>query len=290
MRRWIPSRRTRSVSVLTLLTILTAMGVAPPLGAADSDARDTLRRTDAAEGERAQELARLQERLRRRSEEALARRKEQRERLQTLEAEARASRRRNDTILREIEKREERIAELGRTREEAVVRSEDLVARESAVKEQLERFLQELRGRIEAGIPWKTADRAASVTDAIEAMADPRTNGASSLASVGRLQKEQEAFGRLVESSTLGVEAGGGHRAVPAFHIGLLGVIFAGEEGPVIGFAGRGDSLEDGLTSLSSRPEAAKGYLQTIDILNRRRTPQLTDLYFPRLPIEGGER
>ena len=293
-----PSHRTRLpalVPAIVMIALGTGWNVLSAQ-AGDAPRGAEPRRTDAEALSRSQELIALQDRLRRRTEEALAKRREQRTRLDTLEAEARSARRRNDTIAREIEKREARIAELLSAATNANEKAEAVRTRETSIKERLRTFLRTLDGRIEGGIPWKIADRRAGVTGALEQLEDERTNAAAALASVGRLQKEQEAFGRLVESSTLSVEVNGTTRAVPAFHIGLLGVIFALEagddgQGAVIGFAGTGQSLEDGLAAVRSRPEAAKGYLQTIDILNRRRTPQLTNLFLPSLPTEkGGSR
>lgn len=292
-----PSHWTRLLALVPAI-----IGIAVVAGWIEAHAQDGVlpagekpNRTDAVRETRAEELKTLQDRLRRRTEEALAKRREQRTRLDTLEDEARASRRRNDTIQREIDKREARIAELRTAAESAREKAEAVRTREATIQDRLRVFLRFLDTRIADGIPWKVADRRAGVASAIEQLADERTNAAAALASVGRLQKEQEAFGRLVESSTLSVEVNGQLRAVPAFHIGLLGVVFAleaGEDGAaVIGFAGAGQSLEDGLAAVSGRPEAAKGYLQTIDILNRRRTPQLTNLFLPQLPTgKGGSR
>ena len=248
-----------------------------------------LTRTDATNS-RAQELSRLQDQLRRRSEEALAHRREQRARLDALTGEIRAAKRRNASIEREIEKRQLQLSEIEQKERTAREAAEKIIAREAALKRTMTEFLGGLGDKIAAGIPWKIADRQLSVSQVVDQIADERTNASAALSAVGRLQKEQEALSRLVESTTLDVKIDGKERAVKGFHLGLLGLIFSTDEGAVLGFAGPGQSLEAGLKTVESNPEAAKGYLHCVDILNRRRTPQLTDVYLPTLPVaKGGE-
>ena len=87
------------------------------------------------------------------------------------------------------------------------------------------------------------------------------------------------------------VETERGPIAVQGFHLGLLGVIFASDDGAVVGFAAAGATLEEGLESVRSAPGASAGYLRAVDILNRRRTPELTDLHLPKIRAEeGGSR
>ena len=251
---------------------------------------NSVERTDQTKETKSEELLRLQDQLRRRAEEALANRREQRTRLDALTGEASAARRRNEAIEREIGKRERKLEEIEGLDTAAREKSATILAREEALKSRMQTFLTSLGAKIEAGIPWKINDRRHSVRDASELLSDRRTSAAAALATLGRLQKEQEAIGRLVESSVLEVEVGAESRAVSGFHLGLIGVIFASEDGSVLGFAGPGETLEAGLATVEAHPEAARGYLHTVDILNRRRTPGLTDIFIPKLPLEKGGR
>jgi len=237
-----------------------------------------------------EELLRLQDQLRRRTESALADRKQQRARLDELEAEARAARRQNDAIARQLEKQKERLASIRSESSAAETRAREIEEREGRLKERIRTFLSALEQRIAGGIPWKIEDRRQAVADAIQMLGDPRTGAAAALATLARLQKEQEAVGRLVETGTLEIETAGGPIAVQGFHLGLLGVVFANDDGTIIGFATAGETLEGGLEAVREVPEAAKGYQRAVDILNRRRTPELTDIHLPELPVEGGGR
>lgn len=274
--------------VVALALCVMAAVCASPARAQAPD--DSVRTTNESGFTAAQELIRLQDQLRRRTEAALQRRKDQQARLDELDGEARAGRRQNDAIRRQIQKQEARLAEIRTKAETAAARAEEIETREAGLKETMVRFLERLEGRIQRGIPWKIEDRATAVRDAQQIIGDERTSAVSSVATVSRLQKEQEALGRLVEGGTLEVETDTGPKAVQGFHLGLLGVIFASDDGSVLGFAAAGETLEKGLETVRAVPGAAKGYLHTVDILNRRRTPELTDIHLPKLPVEkGGE-
>ncbi len=247
-----------------------------------------VKRSDSEAETKSQELMRLQEQLRRRSEAALQRRREQQDRLDALRAELNAGRRRNHAIQREIDKRKSKLEEISAQITEANSKEEQIIEKEQKLKDRIERFLSALQRRVESGIPWKIAERVHAIEEAVTLIGDQRTNAASALATAGRLLRDQEALGRLIESSVLEVETPDGPKAVSGFHLGLIGVIFASEDGTLLGFSGAGESLEAGLSAVEGRPEAAKGYLHTVDILNRRRTPQLVDLFLPKLPVEEG--
>lgn len=286
------NRRFPRLATLPLGIVLAATligGVLAPIAPAAAQNGD-VPRTDAVTNSRAQELSRLQDQLRRRSEEALAHRREQRARLDALSGEIRSAKRRNASIQREIDKRQLQLSEIEAKETRAREEAEKIVTREAALKRTMNGYLRGLEGKIAAGIPWKITDRKHSVTQVLDQLADERTGAAAALAAVGRLQKEQEALARLVESNTLDVSIDGNERAVKGFHLGLLGVIYSADDGAVLGFASAGQTLEEGLETVRTRPEAAKGYLHCVDILNRRRTPQLTDVFLPTLPVEkGGE-
>ena len=274
------------------LVLLASIGTAVLLSAQLYGQADTpVQRSDSESETKSQELMRLQDQLRRRSEAALQRRREQQDRLDALRAELNAGRRRNDAIQREIDQRKSRLEEISAQTAEAMTKDERIADEEQKLKDRTEQFLSSLQRRVESGIPWKISERVHAIQEAVTLIGDQRTNAASALATAGRLLRDQEALGRLIESSILEIETPDGPKAVSGVHLGLIGVIFASDDGTLLGFSGAGESLEAGLSAVDGRPEAAKGYLHTVDILNRRRTPQLVDLLLPKLPVEeGGSR
>jgi len=133
---------------------------------------------------------------------------------------------------------------------------------------QMGTHLDRLEAAIDGGIPWQIDDRKRSVIEARATMEPPeqdrKPNPAAVLAALGRVQKEEEAIARLVETGSVTVDVGGGETLqVSAFHFGLLAVIFANEEGSVVGYARAGETLEEGLAAVDPDSAAADGYLRT---------------------------
>lgn len=235
----------------------------------------------------ATELAQLNAEMREVRSAALATRRAQLDRLKSVESELQAKKR---TIAR-LEQ------ELAKVQSEVTQREAKLAGIESRrqVREQvfadlkatISQYLTDLDARIARGIPWQIESRRNLLALSQQALTRPTSGPAEALAILGRHQKDEEALGRLVEVENFAVNVPGqGEVAVKAVHLGLLGVIYANPEGSVIGFAGPGQTLEEGLALVESKPEAADGYLKVIEILNRERNASLIDLYFPSLPIE----
>lgn len=249
-----------------------------------------------ADGQKAQEnstgglekeLAVLQEKLRRRSMEELERRKSQLSRLNQLRYESRNQERLNSAIQKQVSELEEKIAESVGKSSAAIREAEQILAQENILKERVRQFLDALKNRILGGIPWKISERSRTIDNALELIQSEETSAQVAIATAGRMVKEQEALGRLVEFGIVEIEVNGETRGIQGFHFGLLGVVFSDAEGNVFGWAGPGQSLETGIAAVSS--EASEGYLMAVDILNRRRTPGLVNLQIPSLQMKGDQ-
>lgn len=233
------------------------------------------------------ELAVLQEKLRRRSMEELERRKSQLSRLNQLRYESRNQERLNSAIQKQVSELEKKISESVGKSSAAIRETEQILTQENLLKERIRRFLDALKNRILGGIPWKISERVRTIDNALELIQSEETSAQVAIATAGRMVKEQEALGRLVEFGIVEIEVDGETRGIQGFHFGLLGVVFSDAEGNVFGWAGPGQSLENGIAAGSS--EASEGYLMAVDILNRRRTPGLVNLQIPSLQMKGDQ-
>ena len=233
------------------------------------------------------ELSALQEKLRRRSLEELERRKAQLNRLDQLRYESRNQERLNNAIQKQLSELEEKVSESDEKTSLAVNESEQIQTQENRLKERVVGFLQSLKNRISNGIQWKKSERVASVETSLQLIRNEETSAQTAIAAAGRMVKEQEAFGRLVEFGIIEIEVDGETRGIEGFHFGLLGVVFSDAEGNVFGWSGPGQSIEKGISKGSA--ESAAGYLMAVDILNRKRTPGLVNLQVPSLQMRGDE-
>ena len=233
------------------------------------------------------ELAVLQEKLRRRSMEELERRKSQLSRLNQLRYESRNQERLNSAIQKQVSELEKKISESVGKSSAAIRETEQILTQENLLKERIRRFLDVLKDRILGGIPWKISERVRTIDNALELIQSEETSAQVAIATAGRMVKEQEALGRLVEFGIVEIEVDGETRGIQGFHFGLLGVVFSDAEGNVFGWAGPGQSLENGIAAGPS--EASEGYLMAVDILNRRRTPGLVNLQIPSLQMKGDQ-
>lgn len=217
-------------------------------------------------------------------------RKEKQDRLRELVAEERAVTRPLKSLEERIQKLREKIkSETAKLKEQ----ERDLAAKKNLtgeLKSHMKSYLDAVRAHIDTGIPWKQAFRRDSVGQAAAVVDDEKAALFPSLAAVGRIHQEEEALGRLVELSTIEVPYAGRKLALQGFHLGLLAVIYANEEGSVLGFVQAGQEIREGIEAVEKTPLAQEGYLAAVDILRRRRTPGIVDLYLPALPVEkGGE-
>lgn len=154
----------------------------------------------------------------------------------------------------------------------------------------MKEYLDKVEAHVDSGIPWQKTERKRAIKQVRDLLAAEDATPSAGLGAVGRIHQEEESLGRLVESGTVEVNLGKEAVAVQAFHLGLLAVIFANDDATVIGFARAGETLEEGLEATMGNPDAASGYMAAVDILRRRRTPSIIDLYLPSLPVreEGG--
>jgi len=233
------------------------------------------------------ELSTLQEKLRRRSLEELERRKAQLNRLDQLRYESRNQERLNNAIQKTLSELDQKISESDAKTSLAVNESMEIQTQENRLKERVVGFLQSLKNRISNGIPWKKSERVASVETSLQLIRNEDTSAQAAIAAAGRMVKEQEALGRLVEFGIIEVEVDGETRGIEGFHFGLLGVVFSDAEGNVFGWAGPGQSIESGISKDSS--DSATGYLMAVDILNRKRTPGLVNIQVPSLQVKGDQ-
>ena len=239
----------------------------------------------------AAKLERLQKKLRRISQEALQDRKTQQRRLTELRREQHFQEKTLQAFQKEVDKRQALLDEKKDKKRELEQQIESGNARAAAVSAQILEFYSELQELVEAGIPWQKTQRLDSISKGRMALeGDQKNNPQFGLTNASRLQKEEESLGRLVESSQVLVEVPGKDDpySVDAFHLGLLAVVFASEDGSIIGYAGQGETLEEGMKIVEDKPEAADGYIKVVEILKRRRTPALIDIYFPKLPVDKG--
>ena len=217
-------------------------------------------------------------------------RRELQEGLRDLAAEERSVGQTLESLRRKLDKlkeqRDAKRAEIDKLRGETAEKH----AASQVLVERTSTFLEEVVARIAKDIPWNREERIAAIErtrkSLIPAIEKERKNVSpgAALAAASRVQKEEEAQARLVEQSAVNLKTSDGTLNVQAFHLGLLAVVFASEDGTVLGYAGAGQKLEDGLETVAGKPEAADGYLRAVDILRRRRTPDIVELYFPSMP------
>ncbi len=235
------------------------------------------------------ELLDLQARIRAAEARLLDRRRTSEERLRDLAAEKLAAERSLESLKGAGEAREKVLASLKASlaaREKEAARLQHEL---SAALEPLKQHFDRVEKLIDGGIAWKVNERKAAVRKARESFGGRDAQPAPGLQRAGLLQEEEEALGKLVEAGAVEVELHGESAAVPAFHLGLLGVVLVSPEGKIAGFAGPGQSLKEGLDASKGHTDASKGYLQAIEILRRRRAPGLVDLHVPSLPTQVEE-
>lgn len=249
------------------------------------------------------ELEKLQQEIRERQETLRSNRQVEVERIRALNAEKTAAERVVAGLEREVgrleEELEKRKTELARIKAE----TDEIRAPAESLTPRFEEFLATIENDVRQGIPWQNGKSGGDLR--LESISTVRRllrtedgqpgNPAVVLSGLGRVAKEEEAFARLVETADASLEVGGETLSISAFHLGALAVIYASQDGHTIGFARAGESLEDGLQAAGSEEPgagvAADGYLKAVDILRRRRTPDIVELYFPSLPVakEGNE-
>lgn len=233
------------------------------------------------------ELSRLQRKLRTLRTEAMNARKTQVDRRKELASEERVLERGLDGLKALLEKRRAEVEKRKTETEEKKEKIAGLTKRAEAIQASFQEFLDRVDKHIASSIDWKTRLRKSSLEKVKSVVAQDKTALGEGLGAISRIQKEEESLARLVETGVLQLKLDGETTAVQAFHLGLLAVVFASEDGRLVGYAQRGEDPADSLDA-AREAGAVEGYLTAVDILRRRRTPTVVDLYLPSLPVAAG--
>lgn len=236
-----------------------------------------------------EELLSLQHRIREERAAAAKNRISFQERVKELKAEERLVSRSLDALKEELARREKELTEKKKRHDEEAAAVEKLKAPSDKILAAARTYLEDVRSLVVNGIPWKIDERTQAIDGVLRLLSAKDASASSAVSAAARIHAEEEALGRLVESAAVNVSVGKEEFAVEAFHLGLIAVIFASEDASILGFARAGETLEDGLQAARGNPAAASGYLAAVDILRRRRTPSLVDLFIPAFAVADEE-
>lgn len=211
-------------------------------------------------------------------------------RVEDLEVERKTLERAVAGLEREIAREREAFTARSRTKAKLVAEQEALAKEAQGLRTRLREYVTKVRDRVTTGIPWHKAERLELVQSVMARLSSQDTREttatpAQDLEAVASLQTSEESLARLVEASSLTLDAGSVQTSVRAFRWGLLAVLFANEGGTTAGYCRPGEELSDGVRNLSAHPDSASGYERALDILSRRRTPAIVDLRIPSLPV-----
>ncbi len=270
---------------LRLVGLALAISIATPSLSSSRNVRadDSATRSSAALAKA--ELQRIQEQIRTDLEVARKAQDSRSRRLRELESETRARTRTVELLQKEVSKKRAALTASQTKLQEQLDKRTKLESDTERFKALFVSHLETMKAVIDSGIPWHKEQRTAIIDHALASLSDKATAAVAGLGSVGRLQKDLESLGRLVERSGTELVHDGETIKVELVHVGMLAVIFSNEDGSLIGYAGPGQSLEQGLAAVAENPEAKNGYVRAIEILKRRRTPALVDLFLPFLPV-----
>lgn len=234
-----------------------------------------------------EELLSLQHRIREERAAAAKNRVSLQARVNELKAEERLVSRSLDALKEELARREKELAEKTKRRDEEAAALAKLKAPSEKIASAARSYLEDVKALVASGIPWKIDERTQAIDGVLRLLSAKDAPASTAVSAAARIHAEEEALGRLVESAAVSVTVGKEEFAVEAFHLGLIAVIYASEDAAILGFARAGDALEDGLDAAKGNPAAAAGYLAAVDILRRRRTPALVDLFIPAFAVHG---
>jgi hypothetical protein len=151
-------------------------------------------------------------------------------------------------------------------------------------------YFGKVREMILAGIPWRKTRRIQNVATGEDLVRSDKPNPISVVSAVERIQKREEATGRITESGTVRITKDGKKREVQAFHLGRIALVFADKEGTVGGFVLPGGTIEKAASENTRHPGAMSTFIRAIDVLFKRRAPHIADLFFPGLPVSGKKK
>ncbi len=279
------------VSLLTLSGVLLLTSVLSDFAHGDENSKGEVRPSRSVPGvtKASQDLTKLQRKIRQAQSQFSKDRRFATDRANQIRGEVKAVQRTIKALQERLEKRKAEIEKKKAALDEKKKTIEERDSREESLKGILSNFLGSVEELVDSSIPWKKSDRKRQITQVKKVLTDKLTIASSALGAVGRVHQEEEALGRLVETSVLKINGPDGETEVRGFHLGLMAVIFANEDGSILGYARSGQQLEDGLGSLTEGDLAQRGYLVAVDILRRRRTPAIVELLLPSLPVKGAE-
>ena len=234
-----------------------------PISPAGVGARAADEDTDAATGtlvEKQIELSRLQRKLRELRTGAMQARKTQVERVKELASEKRVLERGLDGLKELVKKREAEVGKRKTDTEEKKKKIAELTKRAESIHELYEEFLDRVKEHIDSSIKWKESLRKTSLEKVKSVVAIDKTALGEGLGAISRIQREEESLARLVETGVLQINLAEETRAVQAFHLGLLAIVFASEDGRLVGYAQRGEDPADSLDA-AKEANAVEGYL-----------------------------
>jgi hypothetical protein len=245
-------------------------------------------------------LLELQRKMRALEEESLKRKRGMEDRLQDLLEEKRLVERSTAALTQRVTELEKDLD--GKKRKLSTDEAEvsRLAAESAQVLDLVRKFLSRVDKHIDEGIPWAVDQRKDGVERARRALAGPGISPAAALALASRVHAAEEALGRTIEPGRITLNPKGDERSVPAFHIGLLSVVYASEDGSLLGYVHAGQKLEEGridTESADSKQSAGKalqrvmsGYAAALAQLQRKLTPRIIDVYVPTLSVGNEER
>ncbi len=285
-----PNRRTGRTAALFVCSVLSANLLSAQTSEGENESPNTESPSTAAAADSIDfgvanaKLRTARRELRDLEDEALKTRQSQIERERELVAEERLLERSLKHLEKLVAEREKKKAEIAAKIAEREQRLRTLGERAARVRAAIIEYLSAVGESVASGIEWQKEARLRSLEETKTAVKSESTEPAAALASAARIQSEQEALARSVETGSIKLDIGGETIAVHAFHLGLLAVVYASEDGSVVGFAPAGVPLERARSrDVDADAGAANGYLVAVDILRRRRTPAVVDLVLPAL-------
>jgi hypothetical protein len=211
------------------------------------------------------------------------------DRLADLVAEKAAVERSVQALNAQVEKVEKELAlrkeRLAREEKELALHQQEL----RALLDPLRQFLDRAESHIERGIPWRVEERRLPLAEARALLGASDPKPVELFEMVARFQQQEEALARSIEHGVVELDMDGERRGIAAFHLGLLAVVFSNADGTIAGFVQPGQKVEEGLLTAAAGGAKDRGYAAAIDILRRRLTPRVVDLYVPELVVGSEE-
>ncbi|HTL51455.1 MAG TPA: MotA/TolQ/ExbB proton channel family protein, partial [Planctomycetota bacterium] len=141
----------------------------------------------------------------------------------------------------------------------------------------LQTYPPNLREHLAHAVDAERSARLQACEDLAQALANPGAAPADLLQRVNRLQEAEEALARSIERTPVRVEA---NREVDGLRIGAALVIAPTENGGAVALTPPANNSQDAVhTPIDA--QSAQGLTLALQILQRRRSPEFTDIYLP---------